>query len=225
MEIEKLALLYIFVLLVSVPALSQLSVSPEDASADPNNHVYFTLKFESPVQANFTAKSDGFGQIDILPKNFAADQGENQSINVWYRPYRSMQSGKYRIAFHVESENFSDSATATVEVQNPHVLDLEVSEPINCSAESFSVTLSNEGSEEEQVEVTTDNRTLLNSDLTSDSSVVVQAPYQTGKLIAESKNSYAGDSIDIDSLNCLMNKQEEKDLVSRITGYFSSVFR
>lgn len=139
--------------------------------------------------------------------------------------YRTLIPDNYRINFRVETGSYSDTATATVDVRNPHILDLKVKQG-NCSRGSFTARVINQGSETEKVKITAGGKLLLESEIAPGKAMSIPVPYTEGKILkARSKNSYAGDQVEVKTPGCWGKEDENQDLISGIVEFLKDLFR
>lgn len=200
---EGYSILFVFLILLVPAASSSVSINPENLSANPGKPAYFSLDF-SEVEGNFSVKLQGPGQITVNPSNFSLDDGNNMSVNVWFRPYNEIEGGTYEL----EGEVFRDGEvferlSPSVEVSNMHRLVLSSIEQPGCSDDRVSVIVENRGMASEEVRLFFGDREVGRRSLRAGEKLNFTLETGTsGLLEIVSRDSYAYDSIRIEDSDC-----------------------
>lgn len=196
-ETKVILSVFLFLFCSSIVA-GEADLEPHRASASPDNPAHFELDLWGE-QGNYSFGGEGPGELVAAPSEVRVERSNNQTINLWFRPYRSTEPGNYRIEIFMEGEENTSSFNPLVKVENDHRIGLKV-EDSTCEGNS-TVILENKGFHREEVSISgtgvEEHSYVIDPGVRKKFNLSLQGSV----LEASSETSYAFDSAQVD-LNC-----------------------
>lgn len=197
----KLLIVSTLLLSFSLFAVAASTLEPEKASANPQDPAYFALSVFSD-SGYYSVNLDGPGETVAAPKEFSIQDGENKTVNIWFRPSRGIETGSYRLDIDLMSggkrvEGFSPM----VRVENDHRVDIETVGRPSCDDTVVEVSVRNTGLHSEDLVLASGEEIDLGN-LEPGDEVSVNVTLGDGRVSVSSSTSYAFDSERVEVPNC-----------------------
>lgn len=152
----KFASLCLFFILVVGGSAASASLQPETTTATPAEPAYLKLFLIPEEKTNYSITVDGPGSVTIAPKKLSIDGDENKTVNIWFRPFKTIQPGKYFLVVEVKSsKGVVETLKPLVKVENNHRMKLLNYSKPECGDRRSSITVKNTGFSTQNLEITT----------------------------------------------------------------------
>ncbi|MFB6241528.1 MAG: hypothetical protein ABEJ36_01855 [Candidatus Nanosalina sp.] len=209
---QRLLSLFLISVLLAGGAAASVSIQPQSSEATPVDPAYFKLFLTPQEETNYTVEVDGPGSTVVVPEQFTVEEDGNETVNIWFRPSKDIQPGKYSLTVEVGSSGgMVEVLKPLVKVDNDHRIEvLSHSEP-TCSDRTINVTVKNTGFSPEDLNVITGGETVGSFSLKPGERREISFELSGSVFRSVSVGSYASTIREVELPDC---GEEEEPLVS-----------
>lgn len=154
---------------------AELTIFPEESSTQINSFTSYEVEVENSgtVKDVYEIQHNYPGEISVAPNTVELEPGQSDTVNVWFNPRQDRDEGRYQ--FRVTASSRADgqdySINGYVNVIKDYKVDVDV-EPSDavCRGENarYEVTVTNDGIQTDEIELTTEYGTLSQNRVTLD---------------------------------------------------------
>jgi hypothetical protein len=189
-------------------------LEPREASANPEDPAYFSLSVFSG-QGDYSVTVDGPGETVAAPREFSLQEEGNRTVNIWFRPSRSIESGSYRLGIDLRRNGDpAEEFSPLVRVDNDHRVEITGHGQPSCSDMTVEVSVENTGFHSEDLVASSRSEVKLGVLEPGEMGSVNVTLREEGKVSVSSRTSYAFDSEKIDVPSC----ERERSTGSFLSG-------